>query len=152
MLATTNATSSTRVSTAHRSTTFSRRQRAQKSLFTKPYTRSQAKLLKTSFFCLKSFALLKCFFSGSNVLSLAQNFFLSAQNLFLSAQILFLWPKFFETSPHVIDRIVEAIEGIRQPYWRIYNDAYVQSADAMVPAYPAFEEENTRRHELDIFI
>lgn len=87
-----------------------------------------------------------------------------------------LWPNLFETSPHVIDRIVEAIEGIRnavgtplvmnyvwaglfhparkvrQPYWRIYNDAYVQSADAMVPAYPAFEEENTRRHELDIFI
>ncbi|KAG9203641.1 U2 snRNP component prp10 [Epicoccum nigrum] len=87
-----------------------------------------------------------------------------------------LWPNLFETSPHVIDRIVEAIEGIRmavgtplvmnyvwaglfhparkvrQPYWRIYNDAYVQSADAMVPSYPAFEEENTRRHELDIFI
>ncbi|KAL1609161.1 U2 snRNP component prp10 [Nothophoma quercina] len=87
-----------------------------------------------------------------------------------------LWPNLFETSPHVIDRIVEAIEGIRnavgtplvmnyvwaglfhparkvrQPYWRIYNDAYVQSADAMVPAYPTFEEENTRRHELDIFI
>jgi diadenosine tetraphosphatase ApaH/serine/threonine PP2A family protein phosphatase len=33
---------------------------------------------------------------------------------------------------------------VRQPYWRIYNDAYVQSADAMVPAYPAFEAENTR--------
>jgi splicing factor 3B subunit 1 len=87
-----------------------------------------------------------------------------------------LWPNLFETSPHVIDRIVEAIEGIRnavgtplvmnyvwaglfhparkvrQPYWRIYNDAYVQSADAMVPAYPTFDEEDLRRHELDIFI
>jgi splicing factor 3B subunit 1 len=87
-----------------------------------------------------------------------------------------LWPNLFETSPHVIDRIVEAIEGIRnavgtplvlnyiwaglfhparkvrQPYWRIYNDAYVQSADSMTPAYPMFEEENLRRHELDIFI
>ena len=74
------------------------------------------------------------------------------------------------SAPEVTDRIVEAIEGIRnavgtplvmnyvwaglfhparkvrQPYWRIYNDAYVQSADAMVPAYPAFEEENTRRN------
>jgi splicing factor 3B subunit 1 len=87
-----------------------------------------------------------------------------------------LWPNLFETSPHVIDRIVEAIEGVRnavgtplvmnyvwaglfhparkvrQPYWRIYNDAYIQSADAMVPAYPQFEEDNLRRHELDIFI
>ncbi|CBX95542.1 similar to splicing factor 3B subunit 1 [Plenodomus lingam JN3] len=87
-----------------------------------------------------------------------------------------LWPNLFETSPHVIDRIVEAIEGVRmavgtplvmnyvwaglfhparkvrQPYWRIYNDAYVQNADAMVPAFPVFEDETVRRHELDIFI
>ncbi|KAF2750747.1 ARM repeat-containing protein [Sporormia fimetaria CBS 119925] len=87
-----------------------------------------------------------------------------------------LWPNLFETSPHVIDRIIEAIEGVRnavgtplvmnyvwaglfhparkvrQPYWRLYNDAYVQSADAMVPVYPQFEEESIHRHELDIFI
>ncbi|PSN69571.1 ARM repeat-containing protein [Corynespora cassiicola Philippines] len=88
-----------------------------------------------------------------------------------------LWPNLFETSPHVIDRIVEAVEGVRnavgtplvmnyvwaglfhparkvrQPYWRIYNDAYVQSADAIVPAYPAPKEiEELRRHELEIFI
>lgn len=87
-----------------------------------------------------------------------------------------LWPNLFETSPHVIDRIIEAIEGIRNavgtplvmnyvwaglfhparkvrtPYWRIYNDAYVQHADAMVPAYPQFEDEDVKRHELDIFI
>lgn len=87
-----------------------------------------------------------------------------------------LWPNLFETSPHVIDRIIEAIEGVRNaigtplvmnyvwaglfhparkvrnPYWRIYNDAYVQNADAMVPAYPTFEEDEVRRHELDIFI
>ncbi|KAF2662955.1 ARM repeat-containing protein [Lophiostoma macrostomum CBS 122681] len=87
-----------------------------------------------------------------------------------------LWPNLFETSPHVIDRIIEAIDGIRNavgtplvmnyiwaglfhpakkvrtPYWRIYNDAYVQSADAMIPAYPAFEDDVLRRHELEIFI
>ncbi|KAF2869564.1 splicing factor 3B subunit 1 [Massariosphaeria phaeospora] len=87
-----------------------------------------------------------------------------------------LWPNLFETSPHVIDRIVEAIEGVRNaigaplvmnyvwaglfhparkvrhPYWRLYNDAYVQSADAMVPAYPDVEDEACRRHELDVFI
>ncbi|CRK39610.1 hypothetical protein BN1723_018725, partial [Verticillium longisporum] len=58
-----------------------------------------------------------------------------------------LYPNLFETSPHVIDRIVEAIEAVRmavgpgvvmnyvwaglfhparkvrQPYWRLYNDA-----------------------------
>ncbi|ORY01982.1 armadillo-type protein [Clohesyomyces aquaticus] len=97
-----------------------------------------------------------------------------------------LWPNLFETSPHVIDRIIEAIDAIRnavgtplimnyllaglfhparkvrQPYWRLYNDAYVQSADAMVPAYPAFDAPgedkhgnrlpDLRRHELEIFI
>ncbi|KAF2682530.1 splicing factor 3B subunit 1 [Lentithecium fluviatile CBS 122367] len=87
-----------------------------------------------------------------------------------------LWPNLFETSPHVIDRIVEAIEGIRNaigtplvmnyvwaglfhparkvrtPFWRIYNDAYVQSADAMVPAYPQPDEEDMKRYELEIFI
>lgn len=71
-----------------------------------------------------------------------------------------LTPNLFETSPHVIDRIIEAIDAIRMavgtgpvmnyvfsglfhparkvrtPYWRLYNDAYVQSADAMVPYYP----------------
>jgi splicing factor 3B subunit 1 len=87
-----------------------------------------------------------------------------------------LWPNLFETSPHVIDRIIEAIDGIRNavgtplvmnyvfaglfhparkvrtPYWRIYNDAYVQSADAMVPAYPQFDDPTLKRHELEIFI
>ncbi|KAF2013493.1 splicing factor 3B subunit 1 [Aaosphaeria arxii CBS 175.79] len=87
-----------------------------------------------------------------------------------------LWPNLFETSPHVIDRIIEAIDAVRNavgtplvmnyvwaglfhparkvrvPYWRIYNDAYVQSADAMIPAYPQFDDPELRRHELDIFI
>lgn len=87
-----------------------------------------------------------------------------------------LWPNLFETSPHVIDRIIEAIDAIRvavgtgtvmnyvwaglfhsarkvrQPYWRLYNDAYVQNADSMVPYYPALDEENLVRHELEIFI
>lgn len=87
-----------------------------------------------------------------------------------------LYPNLFETSPHVIDRIVEAIEAIRMavgtgvvmnyvwaglfhparkvrtPYWRLYNDAYVQGADAMVPYYPNFEGEGLARHELAIVI
>ncbi|KAI1397399.1 armadillo-type protein [Hypoxylon fuscum] len=87
-----------------------------------------------------------------------------------------LWPNLFETSPHVIDRIVEAIEAIRmavgpglvlnyiwaglfhparkvrQPYWRLYNDAYVQAADAMVPYYPNLSEEGIDRPELAIVL
>ncbi|KKZ63499.1 hypothetical protein EMCG_02230 [[Emmonsia] crescens] len=87
-----------------------------------------------------------------------------------------LYPNLFETSPHVIDRIIEAIEAIRmavgtgivmnyvwaglfhparkvrQPYWRLYNDAYVQGADAMVPYYPTLEDEGLARHELAIVL
>lgn len=87
-----------------------------------------------------------------------------------------LYPNLFETSPHVIDRIIEAIEAIRMavgtgivmnyvwaglfhparkvrtPYWRLYNDAYVQGADAMIPYYPNLEEEGLARHELGIVI
>ncbi|KFX94906.1 hypothetical protein O988_06091 [Pseudogymnoascus sp. VKM F-3808] len=87
-----------------------------------------------------------------------------------------LYPNLFETSPHVIDRIVEAIDAIRmavgpgltmnyvwaglfhparkvrQPYWRLYNDAYVQGADAMVPYYPGLGDEKMDRPELAIVI
>ena len=87
-----------------------------------------------------------------------------------------LYPNLFETSPHVIDRIVEAIDAIRMavgtgivmnyvwaglfhparkvrtPYWRLYNDAYVQGADAMVPYYPNLADEGLPRHELNIVL
>lgn len=87
-----------------------------------------------------------------------------------------LFPNIFETSPHVIDRILDGIEGIRNavgaglvlnyvwaglfhaarkvrvPYWRMYNAAYVQSADAMVPYYPELPEPEYHRDELDIWI
>ncbi|EME38464.1 hypothetical protein DOTSEDRAFT_48672 [Dothistroma septosporum NZE10] len=87
-----------------------------------------------------------------------------------------LYPNLFETSPHVIDRVIEAIDAIRlavgtgavlnyvwaglfhparkvrTPYWRLYNDAYVQSADAMVPYYPVVEDEKLRRHELMVVL
>ncbi|KAL9040302.1 MAG: hypothetical protein Q9214_004542, partial [Letrouitia sp. 1 TL-2023] len=87
-----------------------------------------------------------------------------------------LYPNIFETSPHVIDRIIEAIDAVRMavgtglvmnyvwaglfhparkvrvPYWRIYNDAYVQGADGMVPYYPNFDDERMNRHELAIVL
>ena len=87
-----------------------------------------------------------------------------------------LYPNLFETSPHVIDRIIEAIEAVRMatgpgivlnyvwaglfhparkvrtPYWRLYNDAYVQGADAMVPYYPNLDEDHNDRPELAIIL
>ncbi|KAB5530314.1 U2 snRNP component prp10 [Coniochaeta sp. 2T2.1] len=87
-----------------------------------------------------------------------------------------LYPNLFETSPHVIDRIIEAIEAVRvavgpglvlnyvwaglfhparkvrTPYWRLYNDAYVHQADAMVPYYPNLVEEDIDRGELAIVL
>ncbi|KKY18800.1 putative splicing factor 3b subunit [Phaeomoniella chlamydospora] len=87
-----------------------------------------------------------------------------------------LYPNIFETSPHVIDRIIEAIDAIRMavgtgvvmnyvwaglfhparkvrtPYWRLYNDAYVQGADAMVPYYPNLADEGLARHELSVVL
>lgn len=87
-----------------------------------------------------------------------------------------LYPNIFETSPHVIDRIIEAIDAVRNavgtgivmnyvwaglfhparkvrtPYWRLYNDAYVQSADAIVPYYPNLADEGVPRHELNIVL
>lgn len=88
-----------------------------------------------------------------------------------------LWPNIYETSPHVIDRVIEAIDAIRlsvgvgtvmnytwaglfhparkvrTPYWRVYNEAYVQSADAMVPYYPQMpDEQGMGREELMMVI
>lgn len=84
-------------------------------------------------------------------------------------------PNIYESSPHVIDRICEAIDAIRvavgngivlnyiwaglfhparkvrQPFWRLYNDAYVHSADSMVPFYPNLGDD-LPRHELFITI
>ncbi|GKB37689.1 splicing factor 3B subunit 1, partial [Tanacetum coccineum] len=76
----------------------------------------------------------------------------------------YIWPNSFETSPHVINAVMEAIEGIRvalgaavvlnyclqglfQParkvrevYWKIYNSLYVGAQDALVAAYPVLED------------
>lgn len=94
----------------------------------------------------------------------------------------FVWPNIFETSPHVINAVMEAIEGlrlavgpavllqyllqgmfhpaskVRQTYWKIYNNIYVSSVDALVPAYPRMApskstpKNSLERPELDLFI
>ena len=87
-----------------------------------------------------------------------------------------LVPNLFETSPHVIDRIVEAIEAIgmavgsgvvfnyivgglfhparkvRTPYWRLHNSAYVSAADSLIPYYPNLKDQGVPRPELEILL
>ncbi|KAF5388622.1 hypothetical protein D9757_004780 [Collybiopsis confluens] len=75
-----------------------------------------------------------------------------------------VWPNCFETSPHVIGAVMEAVESmrvtlgpgvllsyvlqglfhparkVREVYWRIYNALYLGAADALVPFYPDLGE------------
>ncbi|KAL1917566.1 uncharacterized protein VTP21DRAFT_3959 [Calcarisporiella thermophila] len=91
----------------------------------------------------------------------------------------FVWPNIFETSPHVINAVMDAIEGlrvslgpatilqyslqglfhparrVREVYWKIYNSMYIGAQDSLVPYYPRIEddERNTyQRPELDYFL
>mmetsp|Transcript_47675 Transcript_47675/g.91031 ORF Transcript_47675/g.91031 Transcript_47675/m.91031 type:complete len:1376 (-) Transcript_47675:178-4305(-) len=91
----------------------------------------------------------------------------------------YIWPNIFETSPHVINAVMEAIDGmrvavgpnhvlnytiqglfhparkVREVYWKIYNALYIGSQDGLVPAYPeiANDANNTyRRLELELFV
>ncbi|KAK4766344.1 hypothetical protein SAY87_007986 [Trapa incisa] len=91
----------------------------------------------------------------------------------------YVWPNIFETSPHVINAVMEAIEGmrvalgaavvlnyclqglfhparkVREVYWKIYNSLYIGSQDALVASYPMLEDDQTNvysRPELMMFI
>ncbi|XP_047310537.1 splicing factor 3B subunit 1 [Impatiens glandulifera] len=91
----------------------------------------------------------------------------------------FVWPNIFETSPHVINAVMEAIEGmrvalgaavvlnyclqglfhparkVREVYWKIYNSLYIGGQDALVAAYPVLEDEGSNsysRPELMMFV
>uniref|UniRef100_A0A7M5US46 Splicing factor 3B subunit 1 n=3 Tax=Clytia hemisphaerica TaxID=252671 RepID=A0A7M5US46_9CNID len=76
-----------------------------------------------------------------------------------------VWPNIFETSPHVINAVIEALEGfrvglgplklmqyvmqglfhparkVRDIYWKIYNGLYIASQDALVAGYPSIPNE-----------
>jgi splicing factor 3B subunit 1 len=91
----------------------------------------------------------------------------------------YIWPNIFETSPHVINAVMEAVEGlmvglgparllhyvlqglyhparkVRDTYWKIFNSLYIYGQDALVAAYPRMEDDgvnNYRRTELELFI
>jgi splicing factor 3B subunit 1 len=77
----------------------------------------------------------------------------------------YVWPNIFETSPHVINAVLEAIDGlrvglgvnrimpyliqgifhparkVRDAYWKIYNMLYVGAADALNSAYPLLPDD-----------
>ncbi|CAM9498712.1 unnamed protein product [Ectocarpus sp. 6 AP-2014] len=91
----------------------------------------------------------------------------------------FVWPNIFETSPHVINAVFEAIEGmsvalgvtrilqyvlqglfhparrVREVYWKLYNSLYILGADALTPAYPRLTDDGNnayRRTHLELFV
>uniref|UniRef100_A0A1J3GT84 Splicing factor 3B subunit 1 n=1 Tax=Noccaea caerulescens TaxID=107243 RepID=A0A1J3GT84_NOCCA len=91
----------------------------------------------------------------------------------------YIWPNIFETSPHVINAVMEAIEGmrvalgpavilnyclqglfhparkVREVYWKIYNSLYIGAQDTLVAAYPVLEDEQNNvysRPELTMFV
>ncbi|KAF0973553.1 hypothetical protein FDP41_008257 [Naegleria fowleri] len=91
----------------------------------------------------------------------------------------YVWPNIFETSAHVINAVMEAIEAlrvtlgpcvilqyllqglfnparkVRNVFWKIYNNVYIGHQDAMVPFYPKItndEQNHYERTELEWFI
>ncbi|XP_073414258.1 splicing factor 3B subunit 1 isoform X2 [Dendrobates tinctorius] len=91
----------------------------------------------------------------------------------------YVWPNVFETSPHVIQAVMGALEGlrvaigpcrmlqyclqglfhparkVRDVYWKIYNSIYIGSQDALIAHYPRIynDEKNTYiRYELDYML
>ena len=90
-----------------------------------------------------------------------------------------VWPNIFEQSPHVLNAVLEAVEGmrcavgpgfvlayvlqflfhparkVREVGWRVYNTNYIGAADALVAVYPNLPDEgdnNYRRHMLDMYV
>jgi splicing factor 3B subunit 1 len=90
-----------------------------------------------------------------------------------------VWPNIFETSPHMITAVIDAIDGlrvglgggvilffllqglfhparrVREVYWRLYNNLYMNGAHQLVPFYPRIDNDENNlynRFELDLFI
>ena len=90
-----------------------------------------------------------------------------------------VWPNIFEESPHVIQAVFDAVQGlmvalgpnvilqyvvqglyhparkVREHYWRVFNCLYLYNADALVAGYPYIEDEGENtyaRTTLELFI
>ncbi|XP_066146291.1 splicing factor 3B subunit 1 isoform X1 [Euwallacea fornicatus] len=88
----------------------------------------------------------------------------------------YVWPNIFETSPHLVQAFMDAIEGmrvalgpikilqytlqglfhparkVRDVYWKIYNSLYIGGQDALVAGYPRIANDPKNqylRYELD---
>jgi splicing factor 3B subunit 1 len=91
----------------------------------------------------------------------------------------FVWPNIYEESPHVIQAVFDAVQGlmvalgpnvilqytlqglyhparkVREMHWRVFNTLYMYSADALVPGYPIVDNEGDNtyaRTSLELFI
>ena len=91
----------------------------------------------------------------------------------------FVWPNIFEESPHVIQAVFDAVQGlmvalgpnvilqytlqglfhparkVREAFWRVFNTLYIYKADALVAGYPMIEDEGENtysRTTLELFI
>ncbi|KXS15135.1 ARM repeat-containing protein [Gonapodya prolifera JEL478] len=91
----------------------------------------------------------------------------------------YIWPNIFEVSPHVINAVLDAVDGlrvaigpnvvlqyllaglfhparrVREVYWKIYNNVYIGAQDSLVAFYPRIEDDERNhyiRYELDYVI
>ncbi|MFS8005925.1 putative armadillo-like helical, splicing factor 3B subunit 1 [Helianthus anomalus] len=85
----------------------------------------------------------------------------------------YVWPNIFETSPHVINAVMEGmrvalgaavvlnycLQGlfhparkVREVYWKMYNSLYIGAQDPLVAAYPVLDDEGDSRPELTMFV
>jgi splicing factor 3B subunit 1 len=91
----------------------------------------------------------------------------------------FVWPNIFEESPHVINAVLDAVQGlmvslgpnvilqyllqglyhparkVRESVWKVFNMLYIYNADALVMGYPMIEDEGENtfaRTTLELFI
>ncbi len=84
-----------------------------------------------------------------------------------------VWPNIFETSPHVIGSVLDAIEAmrvalgpgivlahvlqglwhparkVREVYWQVYSSLYMGAQDALVPYYPSLKDMSDDRNDYD---
>ncbi|XP_014097982.1 splicing factor 3B subunit 1 [Bactrocera oleae] len=91
----------------------------------------------------------------------------------------YVWPNIFETSPHLVQAFMDAVDGlrvslgpikilqytlqglfhparkVRDVYWKIYNSLYIGGQDALIAGYPRITNDpknQYERYELDYML